>query len=61
MLPAPLISPLSAHYATEMARIGKALDVNGSIVVQEFESLGVMAEQIGELVKQATPYQLFVS
>lgn len=58
MLPAPLISPLTPTYAREMAQIGKALGGGNGVTVQEFASLGALAEQISELATNATPFEL---
>lgn len=58
ILPAPLISPLTPDYAVQMAQIGKALGGGTGVIVQEFGSLGTLAEQIHELLQDAAPYEL---
>lgn len=58
MLPAPLISPLTPKYATEMQRIASALGNGEEIVVQEFGSLGALAEHVKSLVAVATPFEV---
>lgn len=58
VLPAPLISPLAPDYAAQMTQIGKSLGGGSGVVVQEFGSLGSLAEQISDLLARATPYEL---
>lgn len=57
MVPAPLISPLTPDYAAQMDQIGKALG-GEHVVVQEFGSLGMLAEHIGALANEAAPFTL---
>jgi CRISPR-associated protein Cst2 len=61
VLPAPLISPLTGNYASQMAQIGAALGDSNSVSVQEFSSLGTFAEQVKELAATAVPYELNLS
>lgn len=58
VLPAPLISPLSADYADQMRRIGAALGGGGGVTVETFDSLGHFAEQMQQLATSAQPYTL---
>jgi CRISPR-associated protein Cst2 len=58
LLPAPLISPISADYEAQMRQIGKALGNGSGVVVESFESLGVFAEHIQQLIQVAQPYTL---
>ncbi len=57
MLPAPLISPLTPDYVAQMSQIGRALG-GDRVVVQEFRSLGTLAEHIGALANEAAPFTL---
>ncbi|MFZ1756325.1 MAG: DevR family CRISPR-associated autoregulator [Caldilineaceae bacterium] len=56
--PAPLLSPISASFASETKRIADALNRihSGRVQVQEFASLGDLAEQIQQLVSVGHPY-----
>lgn len=56
VLPAPLISPLSADYADQMRRIGAALGGGSGVTVETFDSLGQFAEQMQQLANSAQPY-----
>jgi CRISPR-associated protein Cst2 len=58
VLPAPLISPISSTYATEMAEIGQRLGGNGAVSVTGFDSLGGLAEQLRTLIDSAEPYSM---
>lgn len=58
VLPAPLISPLSADYADQMIRIGAALGNGSGVIVKTFGSLGDFAEQIQQLAASTQPYTL---
>lgn len=58
MLPAPLISPLTADYASQMAQIGQRLGGGEGVTVRQFDSLGGLAEQLGALIAEAEPYTM---
>lgn len=58
MLPAPLISPLTDDYAAQMMTIGERLGGGSGVSVEQFSSLGGLAEQLGVLIEQAEPYAM---
>ena len=58
VLPAPLISPLSETYQSEMQRIGQSLGGGEGVVVQQFASLGEFAEQVQALTTSAQPFAM---
>ncbi|MBP1467335.1 DevR family CRISPR-associated autoregulator [Candidatus Chloroploca sp. M-50] len=58
LLPAPLISPITDDYRDQMSRVARAVGGEQGIVVENFDSLGHLAEQIQSLAQSARPYAL---
>jgi len=58
MLPAPLVSPITADYADQMATIGKHLGGGNGVTVAAFSSLGALAEQLSVLIGSGEPYRM---
>lgn len=58
VLPAPLVSPITDDYAAQMEAIGRRLGNGTGVTVEQFGSLGGLAEQLGSLVEAATPFTM---
>lgn len=60
IMPAPTLSPLDDHYRQELEKVTNALNSlkTGSITIHKFDSMGMFAEVMKDLIAKTYPYKL---